>query len=113
MGVPKGHSHLLKPAQIGAVSHINLCQVSKVFFLAFLAKICSFLWDKVDYKNRVILQKQGRNELLAVGTCLAKFDYDLDLDLDESWQFLSSLGLNDFSFPSLPSSALLIFPGVL
>lgn len=62
----------------------------------------------MDYKNRAILQKQGIDGFLAVGTCLAKFDYDLDLD--ESWQFLSSLGLNAFNFPSLPSSALLSFP---
>lgn len=55
-------THFLKPAHIGAMSHINLCLVSKVFFLAFLAKNCSFLWDKVDYKNRAILQKQGKDD---------------------------------------------------
>lgn len=65
----------------------------------------------MDYKNKVVLQKQGRDGVLAVGTCLAKFDYDLDLD--ESWQVLSSLGLKAYNFISLPSSALLAFPGIL
>lgn len=80
-------------------------------FSCLLAKNCSFLWDKVDYKNRAILQKQGRDGFLAVGTCLAKFVYDLDLD--ESWQFLSHLGLNAFNFPSLPSPASVTFPEIL
>lgn len=34
----------------------------------------------MDYKNRAVLQKQERDGFLAAGTCLAKFDYDLDLD---------------------------------
>lgn len=48
----------------------------------------------MDYKNRAVLQKQGRDGFLAVGTCLAKFDYDLDLD--ETWQFLSISGSKCF-----------------
>lgn len=44
---------------------------------------------------------------MVISACLAKFDYDLDLD--ERLQFLSSLGLNALNISTLASWALLIF----
>lgn len=44
---------------------------------------------------------------MVISTCLGKFDYDLALD--ESLQFLSSLGLNALNYSSLASWALLRF----
>jgi len=55
--------------------------------------------------------KNERAGILVIGTCLAKFD--CDLDLDESLQFLSSLCLNTLNFRSLPSLALLMFLSVV
>lgn len=51
----------------------------------------------MDDKSRVVLQKRESAGFLVVGTCLAKFDYDLDLD--QNLQFLSSLGLNALPCP--------------
>lgn len=100
-------SHFLKSAQQVAMSQINVLQVSSLVFICFLAKDCCFPWDKEKNDSRFFRQKRVRSEFLVIGTWLTKGDYDLGLD--ESLQFLSSLGLITLNFPSLPSLAIFLW----